>query len=194
MKEESKHSMTQMSAMSGSRKSKIDMDRPSGMSSSKQESSNGGSGSGSGSDSDEEDDEDAINFTNEDLIVSIKQLNLFLTFLFRFQFQPESNQRKWLKTHGKAHCIDFEDEELRQLREYFGSLDDDGSGSIGTDELEEPLIALGLVDTRAQVDKIVMDVDDDGSGMLEFPEFLGIIKGGSNSNDGASDDGSGAIY
>ena len=100
MKEESKHSMTQMSAMSGSRKSKIDMDRPSGMSSSKQESSNGGSGSGSGSDSDEEDDEDAINFTNEDLI-----------------FQPESNQRKWLKTHGKAHCIDFEDEELRQLRE-----------------------------------------------------------------------------
>jgi hypothetical protein len=84
MKEESKHSMTQMSAMSGSRKSKRDMDRPSGMSSSKQESSNGGSGSGSGSDSDEEDDEDAINFTNEDLIVSIKQLNLFLTFLFRF--------------------------------------------------------------------------------------------------------------
>jgi len=38
-----------------------------------------------------------------------------------------------------------------------------------------------------------MDVDDDGSGMLEFPEFLGIIKGGSNSSDGP-DDGSGAIY
>ena len=83
---------------------------------------------------------------------------------------------------------------MRKLREYFGSLDDDGSGSIGTDELEEPLIALGLVDSRAQVDKIVMEVDDDGSGMLEFPEFLGIIKGGSNSNDDASDDGSGAIY
>jgi len=39
-----------------------------------------------------------------------------------------------------------------------------------------------------------MDVDDDGSGMLEFPEFLSIIKGGSNSNDSASDDDSGAIY
>ena len=29
-----------------------------------------------------------------------------------------------------------------------GSLDDDGSGSIGVDELEDPLIALGLVDNR----------------------------------------------
>jgi len=27
-------------------------------------------------------------------------------------------------------------------------LDDDGSGSIGIDELEDPLIALGLVDNR----------------------------------------------
>jgi hypothetical protein len=39
-----------------------------------------------------------------------------------------------------------------------------------------------------------MEVDDDGSGMLEFPEFLSIIKGGSNSNDDAGDNGSGAIY
>ena len=40
-----------------------------------------------------------------------------------------------------------------------------------------------------------MAVDDDGSGMLEFPEFLSIIKGGSGgASDGADDDGSGAIY
>ena len=44
---------------------------------------------------------------------------------------------------------------MRQLREYFGSLDDDGGGSIGVDELENPLIALGLVDNRQQVQKIV---------------------------------------
>jgi len=57
-------------------------------------------------------------------------------------------------------------------------LDDDDSGSIGVDELEEPLIALGLLDTRQQVQEIVNEVDDDGSGMLEFEEFLKIIKGG----------------
>jgi hypothetical protein len=45
----------------------------------------------------------------------------------------------------------FKDDELSKLREYFDSLDDDRSGSIGVDELEDPLIALGLVDNRQQV-------------------------------------------
>ena len=40
-----------------------------------------------------------------------------------------------------------------------------------------------------------MEVDDDGSGMLEFEEFLGIIKGGNNAGgDEATDDASGAIF
>ena len=87
---------------------------------------------------------------------------------------------------------------MKQLRIYFNSLDDDGGGSIGTDELEDPLIALGLLDTRAQVEKIVMAVDDDGSGMLEFSEFLQIIKGGTDTssppeNQDKNDKGSGAV-
>ena len=49
------------------------------------------------------------------------------------------------------------------LRNYFDSLDDDESGQIGVDELEDPLIALGLVDNRQQVQRIVSAVDDDGS-------------------------------
>jgi len=82
-------------------------------------------------------------------------------------------------------------------------LDDDGSGSIGVDELEDPLIALGLVDNRQQVQSIVQMVDDDGSEMIEFAEFLGIIKkGGSKSKKDKNtvvaptneDEGLGAIY
>ena len=84
-----------------------------------------------------------------------------------------------MKSRGKEEFIDFGDEQMKQLRIYFNSLDSDGGGSIGTDELEDPLIALGLLDSRAQVEKIVDAVDDDGSGMLEFAEFLQIIKGGS---------------
>ncbi len=48
------------------------------------------------------------------------------------------------------------------------------------DELEDPLIALGLVENRQQVQEIVDLVDEDGSNQIEFGEFLSIIKGGAN--------------
>jgi hypothetical protein len=118
------------------------------------------SSSGS-SDGDEDDDEDGDGIGVEDLI-----------------YQPESNQRNWLKKHGKASYITFDSEQLQKLRDCFGALDDDDGGEIGIDELENPLIALGLVETRSQVEEIVMNVDEDKSGFIEFGEFLTIIKGG----------------
>jgi Ca2+-binding EF-hand superfamily protein len=79
--------------------------------------------------------------------------------------------------------IDFQDDELQKLHQCFVSLvDNDNSDSIGVDELEDPLIALGLVDNRQQVQQIVQLVDEDGSKMIEFNEFLDIIKGGSRMN------------
>jgi Ca2+-binding EF-hand superfamily protein len=49
-------------------------------------------------------------------------------------------------------------------------------GSIGIQELEKPLISLGLCNTREEVKRIMDDVDEDGSGQMEFKEFLQIIK------------------
>jgi len=90
-------------------------------------------------------------------------------------FVADSVRRNWLKTHGKVKYIDFDDAERRELRKYFDALDADGSGSIGIDELEDPLIALGLVSSRDEVLKLISDVDADGSGNIEFPEFLMIM-------------------
>lgn len=42
-----------------------------------------------------------------------------------------------------------------------------------------PLIGLGFANTIEDVKKMVDDADDDGSGEIEFPEFLRIIKGNS---------------
>lgn len=44
--------------------------------------------------------------------------------------------------------------------------------------MEDPLIALGLVETRQQVKEIVEMVDEDHTDAIEFEEFLSIIKGG----------------
>lgn len=42
--------------------------------------------------------------------------------------------------------------------------------------MEEPLIGLGFADNRDEVQEMIDAVDEDGSGMIEFPEFLSIIK------------------
>ena len=68
--------------------------------------------------------------------------------------------------------LDFNDSQIRKLREYFNSLDVDGGGSISIDEIKVPLIGLGLVDTLKQVENIINMVDEDGSGEIEFNEFL----------------------
>jgi hypothetical protein len=83
------------------------------------------------SEEEDEDEEEVIQFRDEHLI-----------------WNPESGQRHWLKTRGKSEFIDFDDDARKKLLKYYQSLDDDGSGSIGVDELEEPLIALGLLDSR----------------------------------------------
>ncbi|KRX07792.1 hypothetical protein PPERSA_07542 [Pseudocohnilembus persalinus] len=87
----------------------------------------------------------------------------------------ENSERKWLREHGKKQYIDFDETERKELKKYFQSLDQDNSGGIGQDELEEPLISLGIADSREEVKKIIDAVDDDGN--IEFKEFLIIIKG-----------------
>ncbi len=64
--------------------------------------------------------------------------------------------------HGKRKFVDFTDVEITQLHKYFEELDEDGSGkelyylflfigSIGIEELEKPLISLGLCNNRHDV-------------------------------------------
>ena len=50
------------------------------------------------------------------------------------------------------------------------------SGAIGIEELENPLIGLGFATSRDEVKQMIASVDEDGSGQIEFDEFLMIIK------------------
>lgn len=73
--------------------------------------------------------------------------------------------------------LDFNEEYRRKIRDYFDSLDLLGTGSIGITELEEPLITLGIAKGKNEVKKIMDEIDEDGSGEIEFGEFLQILKG-----------------
>ena len=57
------------------------------------------------------------------------------------------DERKWLVGRGKSHLLDFKDSEIKKLKECFDSLDEDGGGSIGIEELEDPLIGLGFAES-----------------------------------------------
>jgi Ca2+-binding EF-hand superfamily protein len=52
--------------------------------------------------------------------------------------------RKWLISRGKGSLLDFTEREIAKLRECFEELDADQGGSISINELEEPLIGLGI--------------------------------------------------
>ena len=84
----------------------------------------------------------------------------------------EKQMRKWLCSTGKADVLDFSDSEIAKLKECFLCLDQDQGGSIGIDELEEPLIGLGFADSRDEVIQMIDEVDDDKTGEIEFGEFL----------------------
>lgn len=60
----------------------------------------------------------------------------------------EKQRRKWMFRTGKGHHLDFNDDEISKLKKCFDTLDDDGGGAIGLDELEAPLIGLGFADNQ----------------------------------------------
>jgi hypothetical protein len=87
-----------------------------------------------------------------------------------------SQQRTWLKKQGKRHYIDFQDNMRKDLHKYFSSIPEKGRKTIRADHLNEPLLALGLVKNRLEVEKLVDSVDSEKTGDLDFEKFLKLLK------------------
>ena len=50
--------------------------------------------------------------------------------------------------------------------------DTDGSGAIDAKELKVAMRALGFEPKKEEIRKMISDADRDGSGVIEFPEFM----------------------
>lgn len=62
--------------------------------------------------------------------------------------------------------------QVQEFKEAFDIFDVDGGGTITAEELGDVMRSLGQKPTRAQLDAMVHEIDADGDGAIDFPEFL----------------------
>jgi len=81
---------------------------------------------------------------------------------------------------GLYQTIMGERDEDEDMREAFNVFDQNGDGFITVDELKSVLASLGLNQGRTAEDckKMIMKVDVDGDGMVNFHEFKQMMRGG----------------
>lgn len=85
--------------------------------------------------------------------------------------------------HGQHEAaIKWSCKDRRQLRRWFNALDFDGSGEVSVSELQDPLISAGVLMTRDQVLRVLLNADKNGTLGLDFKEFLDALHGTSLAN------------
>ncbi|GMH10966.1 hypothetical protein Nepgr_012807 [Nepenthes gracilis] len=67
------------------------------------------------------------------------------------------------------------DEQISEFKEAFSLFDKDGDGCITTKELGTVMRSLGQNPTEAELQDMINEVDADGNGTIDFPEFLNLM-------------------
>ncbi|NXA45910.1 CETN2 protein, partial [Nothocercus julius] len=67
-------------------------------------------------------------------------------------------------------ALPLSEEQKQQLRDAFDLLDPDGSG-----QMDIPLTALGCELRKEEMKKIISEIDEDGSGKINFESFLKVM-------------------
>merc|ERR1711871_1263117 len=64
------------------------------------------------------------------------------------------------------------EDQIKILRETFMALDNNGDGQLTVNEMKEGIKKAGLKEIPADLQQIMEDVDSDGSGVIDYTEFL----------------------
>ena len=67
------------------------------------------------------------------------------------------------------------EDEIEEIKEAFDLFDTDGSGTIDPRELKAAMQSLGFEAKNATIYQMVSDLDKDGSGAIDFDEFLDMM-------------------
>eukprot|EP01062_Namystynia_karyoxenos_P044885 TRINITY_DN3318_c0_g1_i1.p1 TRINITY_DN3318_c0_g1~~TRINITY_DN3318_c0_g1_i1.p1 ORF type:complete len:205 (+),score=76.72 TRINITY_DN3318_c0_g1_i1:79-615(+) len=79
------------------------------------------------------------------------------------------------KTAAPIDIDELSPEQLQEFRLVFNLFDSDSSGAISATELGTVMKSVGLKPTERELAQMIQDVDKDGSGEIEFEEFLHLM-------------------
>lgn len=79
------------------------------------------------------------------------------------------------------------EDEILEIKEAFDLFDSDQSGSIDINELKNSMISLGFQAKNATIYQMIADLDEDGNGQLDFPEFLNMMTARLSEKDSKAD-------
>jgi calcium-dependent protein kinase len=82
------------------------------------------------------------------------------------------SQNKLKKAALQVIAGQLNDDQIKALRETFMQLDGNGDGLLTAAELKEGLAKSGIKDMPGDLEQILKDVDSDGSGNIDYTEFL----------------------
>ena len=78
---------------------------------------------------------------------------------------------------GKKKPLKLDAEQIEELKEAFNLFDTDNNGQIDAKELKAALRALGFQVKKADVRKMIADIDRDEQGSISFDDFTEIMTG-----------------
>merc|ERR1712042_339300 len=91
---------------------------------------------------------------------------------FLWIFWGETNQSANMTDQQQEARSYLSEEMLNEFQAAFNMFDTDGGGDISTAELGIVMKMLGQTPSKEELDEIIEEVDEDGSGSIDFEEFL----------------------
>ncbi|XP_024056310.2 calmodulin-like protein 12 [Terrapene carolina triunguis] len=114
--------------------------------------------------------------TDEEVDEMIKEADSNSDGQVNYEEACNPSQLAAVSSLGTSMAGQLTEEQIVEFKEAFSLFDKDGDGTITTGELGNIMLSLGQNPTEAELQDMIGELDPDGSGTIDFPEFLSMME------------------